>query len=197
MDWRVEDRPRRRRRARCASSTIGDGASRGTASAIGEIQVRGPWITGAYYRDPAPEKFDNGWLRTGDVGTIDPRLHPDHRPRQGRDQVRRRVDLLGRTGEPSDGAPGRARGGGHRRTQTPAGTNGRSRSWSAREGRDVRRGTRRVPRRSRRPLAMPERWTFVDEIPKTSVGKFDKKVLRAMYADGKLLAVELGAAQRR
>jgi fatty-acyl-CoA synthase len=33
---------------------------------------------------------------------------------------------------------------------------------------------------------LPERWTFIDEIPKTSVGKFDKKVLRARYADGEL-----------
>ena len=31
---------------------------------------------------------------------------------------------------------------------------------------------------------LPERWTFIDEVPKTSVGKFDKKVLRAQYADG-------------
>src|SRR5690606_34635092 len=39
--------------------------------AVGEIEVRGPWITGSYYRDPAPEKFHDGWLRTGDVGTVD------------------------------------------------------------------------------------------------------------------------------
>ena len=29
-----------------------------------------------------------------------------------------------------------------------------------------------------------ERWTFIDEVPKTSVGKFDKKVIRSRYADG-------------
>jgi fatty-acyl-CoA synthase len=33
---------------------------------------------------------------------------------------------------------------------------------------------------------LPDKWCFVDEVPKTSVGKFDKKVLRAMFADGKL-----------
>jgi fatty-acyl-CoA synthase len=33
---------------------------------------------------------------------------------------------------------------------------------------------------------LPERWTFIEEVPKTSVGKFDKKVLRAKYADGEL-----------
>ena len=30
------------------------------------------------------------------------------------------------------------------------------------------------------------RWAFLDEVPKTSVGKFDKKVLRADYAEGRL-----------
>ena len=39
--------------------------------ATGEIEVRGPWVTTAYYKDPAPEKFRDGWLRTGDVGRID------------------------------------------------------------------------------------------------------------------------------
>ena len=40
--------------------------------AVGEIQVRGPWITASYYLDPSPEKFDDGWLRTGDVGQVSP-----------------------------------------------------------------------------------------------------------------------------
>ena len=39
--------------------------------AVGEVQVRGPWITGSYYKDDDPGKFHDGWLRTGDVGTID------------------------------------------------------------------------------------------------------------------------------
>ncbi|MEZ5228917.1 MAG: hypothetical protein R2710_20315 [Acidimicrobiales bacterium] len=33
---------------------------------------------------------------------------------------------------------------------------------------------------------VPERWTFIEEVPKTSVGKFDKKVLRARHAAGEL-----------
>ncbi len=37
---------------------------------------------------------------------------------------------------------------------------------------------------------LPERWTVIDEIPKTSVGKFDKKVLRARHSDGGLDVVE-------
>jgi fatty-acyl-CoA synthase len=38
---------------------------------------------------------------------------------------------------------------------------------------------------------LPERWVFIDEVPKTSVGKFDKKALRARYADGDLEVVEV------
>jgi fatty-acyl-CoA synthase len=33
---------------------------------------------------------------------------------------------------------------------------------------------------------VPERWAVIDEVPKTSVGKFDKKVLRSRYAAGEL-----------
>ena len=43
-------------------------------TAVGELEVRGPWVTGAYYDSDDPEaeqKFHDGWLRTGDVGKID------------------------------------------------------------------------------------------------------------------------------
>jgi fatty-acyl-CoA synthase len=40
---------------------------------MGEVQVRGPWITGAYHGDEGADKFtSDGWLRTGDVAVIDP-----------------------------------------------------------------------------------------------------------------------------
>ncbi|MDH4077732.1 MAG: fatty acid--CoA ligase, partial [Acidimicrobiia bacterium] len=38
---------------------------------------------------------------------------------------------------------------------------------------------------------LPERWSQIDEVPKTSVGKFDKKALRQRYADGGLEVVDL------
>jgi fatty-acyl-CoA synthase len=41
--------------------------------AFGEIQCRGPWIASAYYNDADPTRVtDDGWFRTGDVATIDP-----------------------------------------------------------------------------------------------------------------------------
>jgi fatty-acyl-CoA synthase len=44
---------------------------------------------------------------------------------------------------------------------------------------------------------LPERWTFIDEVPKTSVGKFDKKVLRKQYADGELDVEELAPPEAK
>ena len=39
---------------------------------------------------------------------------------------------------------------------------------------------------------LPERWAFIDAVPKTSVGKFDKKMLRRRYADGELDVTTVG-----
>jgi len=36
---------------------------------------------------------------------------------------------------------------------------------------------------------VPEQWTFLDSIPKTSVGKFDKKLLRSRFHDGDLTVI--------
>jgi fatty-acyl-CoA synthase len=41
-------------------------------SSTGEIEVRGPWIASGYFKEDAPEKFDDGWLRTGDIAHVDP-----------------------------------------------------------------------------------------------------------------------------
>ena len=67
---------------------------------------------------------------------LDPpaRLHPDQGPLEGRDQVRRRVDLVGRARERADGASGRRRGGGDRDAATRSGPSGRSPSSCCKEG---------------------------------------------------------------
>ena len=39
--------------------------------AVGELCIRGPWIASEYYNDPQPDKFHDGWLVTGDVAKID------------------------------------------------------------------------------------------------------------------------------
>src|SRR5262249_7885018 len=62
---------------------VGDEGTERTwdGESVGELEVRGPWVTGSYYNPDdatgeltteADEKFHDGWLRTGDVGTLDP-----------------------------------------------------------------------------------------------------------------------------
>jgi fatty-acyl-CoA synthase len=78
-------------------------------TSVGEIQLSGPWIASGYYREEERDgKFQGRWFRTGDIGSIDEHgFILGHRSQQGRDQVRRRVDLLARAGvgarEPSGG----------------------------------------------------------------------------------------------
>jgi fatty-acyl-CoA synthase len=157
---------------------------------VGEIEVRGPWITGSYYRDPAPEKFHDGWLRTGDLGSIDGR---------GYFQITDRVkDLIKSGGEWISsvelenqllGHPGVLEAAvvgipDERWDERPLATVVRRPGW---EGGEV--GAAELAAYLRDKVArwqVPEYWTFIDEVPKTTVGKYDKKVLRARHRDGEL-----------
>ncbi|HEY4019532.1 MAG TPA: AMP-binding protein, partial [Pseudonocardiaceae bacterium] len=155
--------------------------------AVGEIEVRGPWITGAYYRDPAPEKFDDGWLRTGDIGTIDPR---------GFFQLTDRAkDVIKSGGEWISSVELENHLMGHPAVLEAAVIGIPDTRWDerplafvvAREGAETSAEelaaflADRVAR-----WQIPENWTFVAEIPKTTVGKFDKKPLRAWFAAGEV-----------
>ena len=151
----------------------------------GELEVRGPWITGAYYRDDAPDKFHDGWLRTGDVGVISPdgRLTLTDRAKDviksGGEWISS-VDLENHLmAHPAVreaaviGVPDERWG--ERPLATVVSTDG----VSFTELRDFLAD--RVPR-----WQLPERWTRLPEVPKTSVGKFDKKQLRQRHATGEL-----------
>lgn len=78
--WATDENERERYRATQGRIVCGlevriveqDGqASPGQGAAIGEIQIRGPWVTGSYMGAQATDSFDQGWLRTGDLGTVD------------------------------------------------------------------------------------------------------------------------------
>ena len=43
---------------------------------------------------------------------------------------------------------------------------------------------------------LPDEFAFIDEVPKTSVGKFDKKILRKRLEEGSLEREPVGAAKR-
>ena len=165
--------------------------------AIGEIQVRGPWITAGYYKDPAPEKFQDGWLRTGDVGTIEP---------NGFIQITdRSKDVIKSGGEWVSSVELENEIMAHPDVIEAAVIGIPDAKWDERPLACVvlKEGATATPEQFREFLSdrvakwwIPERWTFIGEIPKTSVGKFDKKVLRAQHAEGGLTVQEAGAAAR-
>jgi len=164
---------------------------------VGEIEVRGPWITGSYYKADVPEKFHDGWLRTGDVGNIDSR---------GFVQITdRSKDVIKSGGEWISSVELETLLMGHPAIADAAVIGVPDERWQERPLAAVvlKQGAVANPDELRAFLAdkvarwwLPERWAFVDELPKTSVGKQDKKLMRAMYADGKIAVVELAAAPR-
>ena len=168
--------------------------------AVGEFEVRGPWVTGLVLPGRRPGALQPGRLAAHRRRRHARRhgLHADHRPLQGRHQVRRRVDQQRRPGEHADGRRGRARGGRDRRARTTA---GRSARWPPSSSSPAPTVTAEQLRdRLSQHLArwqLPERWTFIDEVPKTRVGKFDKKVLRKQYADGDLDVQTLDSAPEK
>jgi acyl-CoA synthetase (AMP-forming)/AMP-acid ligase II len=160
--------------------------------AAGEIEVRGPWITGSYHRDRAPEKFHDGWLRTGDIGTIDER---------GFFRITDRVkDMIKSGGEWISSVDLENQLHGHPVVLEAAVVGIPDPRWEERPLACVvfKPGQHAEPAELAGFLGgkfarwqIPENWTFVDEIPKTAVGKYDKKVLRARHRDGALTVQRL------
>ncbi len=155
--------------------------------AVGEVEIRGPWITGAYYRDEDPGRFHDGWLRTGDVGTLS---------RDGYLVLTDRAkDVIKSGGEWISSVELENHLMAHPDVVEAAVVGVPDERWQERPLASVvlREGAAATPEDLRRFLGdripkwqLPERWTFITEVPKTSVGKFDKKVLRRRYADGDL-----------
>lgn len=160
--------------------------------AVGEIQVRGPWITGSYYGDPSPEKFDDGWLRTGDVGTVNAR---------GFIQITDRAkDVIKSGGEWISSVELENHLMAHPDIVEASVIGIPDARWDERPlACVVRKPDAGVDAATLRDFLgdkvakwqLPERWCFIDEVPKTSVGKFDKKVLRARHSSGELEVEEL------
>jgi fatty-acyl-CoA synthase len=164
---------------------------------VGEIEVRGPWITGAYYRIEAPDRFEDGWLKTGDVGHLDGR---------GFVQITdRSKDVIKSGGEWISSVELETALIAHPEVMEATVVGVPDERWQERPLAVVRLkdGAGVVPEDLSSFLAtrvarwwVPERWAFVAEVPKTSVGKYDKKVVRAMYAEGSLPVVELVTGRR-
>jgi fatty-acyl-CoA synthase len=159
---------------------------------VGEFEVRGPWITGSYYGDPAPERFHDGWLRTGDIGSLD---------RRGFMQISDRTkDVIKSGGEWISSVELENEMMAHPAVAEAAVIAVPDERWSERplvavvlEEGSTATADELVEFLSGRVSRwwLPERWVFISEVPKTSVGKFDKKLLRSQHADGAFEVVEV------
>jgi fatty-acyl-CoA synthase len=152
----------------------------------GELQVRGPWIASTYYDDPrAGDSFtEDGWLRTGDVATMDS---------VGRIRlVDRTKDLIKSGGEWISSVELENELMAHPAIREAAVIGVPHPRWSERplacvvvaEGATLTKQEVLdflAPRVAKWQL--PDDVVFIDEVPKTSVGKFSKKTLRDRFAD--------------
>jgi fatty-acyl-CoA synthase len=159
---------------------------------VGEFEIRGPWVTASYYKDDDPHRFHDGWLCTGDVGALDNRGYMTISDRT-KDVIKSggewisSVDLEGQVmGHPDVFEAAVIAVPDARWDERPlvCVVANEGATLDAAELQGFLKG--KVAR-----WAMPERWAFIDTVPKTSVGKFDKKVLRAQYAEGDLDVVTL------
>ena len=155
--------------------------------AVGELEVRGAWVTGAYYLDDDPDKFRDGWLRTGDVGKLDDLGYITLTDRS--------KDVIKSGGEWISSVDLENALMAHPDVQEAAVVGIPDEKWSERPLASIvlREGASVQPAELRDFLAksvakwqLPDAWTFIEAVPKTSVGKFDKKVIRQWYADGDL-----------
>lgn len=153
--------------------------------AFGELQVRGPWIARAYYQDQdSGAKFVDGWLHTGDVAVVD---------EDGMIQlVDRTKDLVKSGGEWISSVELENIIMGHPKVLEAAVIGIPHPTWSERplacvvpKPESVGQITKEEIMEYLRPLVakwwLPDDVVFIEAVPKTSVGKFDKKVLRREY----------------
>ncbi|MDH6198991.1 fatty-acyl-CoA synthase [Mycobacterium frederiksbergense] len=161
-------------------------------TSVGELEIRGPWITGSYYLGYDADKFDSGWLRTGDVGVIDAQHYVT--------LTDRAKDVIKSGGEWISSVELENHLIAHPSVLEAAVVGVPDERWQERPLAVVvlNEGAAATPAELREFLAervvrwwLPERWTFVDQVPRTSVGKYDKKVIRTRHADGVYEVVEL------
>jgi acyl-CoA synthetase (AMP-forming)/AMP-acid ligase II len=159
--------------------------------AVGEVEVRGPWVTGSYYKDDDPAKFRDGWLRTGDVGKIDPLGYVT--------LTDRAKDVIKSGGEWISSMELENVLMAHPAVTEAAVIGVTDDKWGERplaavvlaEGASVSAEDLRAFLAERVPRwQLPERWSFIEEVPKTSVGKFAKTRMRDAYANGEYEVIE-------
>lgn len=163
--------------------------------AVGEVEVRGPWITARYVGEEVPDqdRFRDGWLRTGDVGILSPDGFLT--------LTDRAKDVIKSGGEWISSVDLENALMAHPAVLEACVVGVPDSRWDERPLATVvlRPGTVVTAEELRAFLGervarwqVPERWSFIEAVPKTSVGKFDKKRVRARYAGGELEVTTLG-----
>ena len=158
---------------------------------LGEIEVRGPWVAASYHGDREAERFVGGWFSTGDIATGS----PDRTVRI----VDRTKDVIKSGGEWISSVELEGTILLHPAVREAAVVSRPDERWMERPVAFVvlRPGARLTLEELREWLGprvarfwLPDDLVLADELPKTSVGKLDKKVMRARYA----ASTEAGAA---
>jgi fatty-acyl-CoA synthase len=160
---------------------------------VGDLWVRSPFTASAYYDDDRTgDSMVDGWFRTGDVGAIDP---------DGCVVLKdRSKDLIKSGGEWISSIDLENALMAHPGVQEATVVNIPDEKWLERPLACVVASDASVTEDELRAhlavdfvkWSIPDRFLFVREVPKTGVGKYDKKVVRTLYTDGGVDAVELG-----
>jgi fatty-acyl-CoA synthase len=162
---------------------------------FGELWIRGPWVTTEYYERPEAneEDFEDGWLKTGDIVTIDSDGYMEIVDRT-KDVIKSggewisSVELENALMAHNDVAEATVIGVPHERWQerpvafVVPGTNAHRENLGE-EALDMIEAE--YPKWWR-----PDDVVYIDEVPKTATGKFDKKVLREEYDDESIVEGE-------
>jgi fatty-acyl-CoA synthase len=162
----------------------------------GELEVRGPWIAARYFNDDSGEqRFHDGWLRTGDIASIDEQAFIQITDRS--------KDVIKSGGEWISSVELENEVMAHPDVIEAAVIAKPDERWAerplccvvVREGSEVSAEDLQEHLSGRvAKWWLPDEFAFIAKVPKTSVGKFDKKVLRAHLQDGTLEGrVKLGA----
>jgi fatty-acyl-CoA synthase len=167
--------------------------------AVGELQARGPWVTGGYYNDSrSPQSFMDGWLRTGDVATIDA---------EGYIQITDRTrDLVKSGGEWISSVDLENAIMAHPKVAEAAVVGVFHPKWQERPLACVAALPEFRGQISKQEILdflapsfakwwLPDDVVFIEAVPKTSVGKFNKRALREQFKDYKLPSAEAAAGR--
>jgi fatty-acyl-CoA synthase len=168
-----------------------EGVAAWDGKAVGEVQVHGPFITGAYHGVDAKERFaEDGWLRTGDVASVDP---------HGYVRITDRTkDLIKSGGEWISSVDLENALMGHPAVAEAAVIATPHEKWGERPlACIVLKENKLLENELKKDLQahlasrfakwqLPDDYRFIKEIPRTSTGKFWKAKLRELYASGNL-----------